>query len=212
MYGFIEPFYEKCGRAIARGHIFNDQPVYLPATHGLKITRVDPQDDTQLEYEVCGRTDEIFNHPPVSSLGMESTEGAVIHKTKKDRPVVVLGGMHASELYAREDRTKHASIALVAPVYKAAQYTETMRCRIRNYELANVFYLPADGSLGFEEGFVRLDHIQSVDQDRLSKHRGIKLVDDALDALTEWLTTLLTAQESEDSLIREYRKEMLNQD
>ncbi len=212
MYGVIEPFYEKCERAIARGHIFNDQPVYMPARHGLKFTRVDPKDDSQLDFEVCGRTDEIFNHPPVSSLGMESTEGAVVAKTKKDRPVIVLGGMHASELYGREDRTKPASIALVAPVYKADQYSETMRRRIRNYELANVFYLPADGSLGFEEGFARLDHIQSVDQDRLSKHRGMKLVDDALDALTEWFTTLLTAQEPEDSLIRQYRTEMRNQD
>ena len=30
------------------------------------------------------------------------------------------------------------------------------------YDIANVFYLPAASSLGFKEGFARLDHLQAV--------------------------------------------------
>jgi hypothetical protein len=164
MDGLIDPFYESCEPALEPGHIWCDQPIYLPARHGLKITRVDPLDDSKLDYNVCGRTEEIFDHPPVASLKMESTEGAVVAKTKRDRPVIVIGGTHASELLGREDRTTHAEIAMVVPVYKSEQYSEAMRRRMQIYDIANVFYLPAASSLAFKEGFARLDHLQAVPQ------------------------------------------------
>jgi hypothetical protein len=205
MDGLIDPFYESCEPALEPGHIWCDQPIYLPARHGLKITRVDPSDDSKLDYKVCGRTEEIFDHAPVASLKMESTEGAVVAKTKRNRPVIVIGGMHASELLGRADRTTHAEIAMVVPVYKAEQYSDAMRRRMQTYDIANVFYLPAASSLAFKEGFARLDHVQAVPQARLSKHRGLKLSEDALAALIEWLTTLLTGQAPTDSMIDDYR-------
>jgi hypothetical protein len=201
MDGLIDPFYEACEPALEPGPIWCDQPIYLPARHGLKITRVDPLDDSKLDYRVCGRTEEIFDHPPVASLKMQSTEGAVVAETKRDRPVIVIGGTHTSELLGHADRTTHAEIAMVVPVYKAEQYTDAMRRRMQIYGIANVFYLPAASSLAFKEGFTRLDHVQAVPQGRRSKHRGLKLSDDAFAALR----TLLSGRAPTDSMIEDYR-------
>jgi hypothetical protein len=205
MYGLVDPFYEGCAAAIEPGHIWCDQPVYLPARHGLKIARVNPSDDSNLDYTVCGPTAEIFNHPPVQSLRMESSEGAVIAKTKRDRPVIVIGGTHAAEFSRTKGRASHAEIAMVVPIYGSDQYDEHVRRRMQIYDFTNVFYLPAHSALGFDEGFARLDHIQPIAQSHLSKHRGLKLAGEAFDALTEWLTAFLTGLKQTDSIIDEYR-------
>jgi hypothetical protein len=86
MHGLIDPFYEKCEPSVEPGQDWCDQHLYLPPSHGLKVTRVDPKDDRNLEYSVCGRTTEIFDHAPVHSLSMESSEGAVVAKTKRTGP------------------------------------------------------------------------------------------------------------------------------
>ncbi|HUN77421.1 MAG TPA: hypothetical protein VMU32_00715 [Solirubrobacteraceae bacterium] len=211
MHGLIDPFYEACEKAVEAGQIWCDQPVYLPARHGLKITRVNPEDDTELDYAVGGRTAEIFAHPPVHSLKMESNEGAVIAKTKRERPVIVLGGGSASEFQPRQGRARHAEIVMVVPVYGADQYDEHTRRRIRGYEFTNAFYLPESRELGFEEGFARLDHIQPVIENHLSKHRGLRLSQDALEALQEWLMTFLTGRQPADSLIDFYRRTVLTE-
>src|SRR5829696_7307728 len=67
MYGYIEPFYEAAAAAREPGHVWADQPVYLPPRHGLKLTRVNPQDDRDLDFEVVGRTADTFNHAPVQT-------------------------------------------------------------------------------------------------------------------------------------------------
>lgn len=206
MHGLIDPFFEPAPVAdVAPGHIWCDQPVYLPAQHGLKVKRVDPNDDHNLDYEVCGRTSEIFNHPPAYSLKMESTEGAVIAKTKRDRPVVVLGGGSASD-FSPSRKPRHAEVVMVVPIYGADQYDEEIRKRMRMYDFANVFYLPADRLLSFDEGFARMDHLQAVSAKHLSKHRGLKLSDEALAILHEWLMRFLTEAQPADSMIEDYRK------
>ncbi len=210
MHGLIDPFYEKCSAAIEPGHIWCDQPVYLPARHGLKVTRVDPNDDSNLEYEVGGRTSEIFNHPPVHSLKMESTEGAVIAKVKRERPVIVLGGKSASDFSPSKGQARHAEIVMVVPIYGADQYDEQIRKRMMIYDFTNAFYLPADPSAGFDEGFARLDHIQPVLEGHLSKHRGLRLADEALDALQEWFMTFLMNMKPADSMIEDYRRMVIS--
>jgi hypothetical protein len=211
MHGLVDPFYEKSGPAIEPGQIWCDQPVYLPARHGLKITRVNPKDDSNLTYKVGGRTAEIFDHPPVHSLKMESTEGAVIAKVKRDRPVVVLGGKSASEFSPSRGRARHAEIVMVLPIYGADQYEEQVRKRMMIYDFTNAFYLPADSSLGFDEGFARLDHIQPISEAHLSKHRGFKLAAEALDLLHEWFMTFLTNTKPTDSIIEDYRHMILTE-
>ena len=50
----------------------------------------------------------------------------------------------------------------MVPVYGANQFDEHTRRRISYYEFTNVFYLPAQRTPAFDEGFARLDHVQSV--------------------------------------------------
>jgi hypothetical protein len=209
MHGLLDPFYDACEAAIEPGHIWCDQPLYLPARHGLKIARVDPKDDRKLDYTTCGRTAEIFSHPPVKSLGMESSEGAVIAKTKRHRPVIVLGGMSASEFSPARGSATHAEIVMVVPVYGADQYDQQVRRRMQIYDFTNVFYLPAEPSLGFTEGFARLDHLQPVAQTHLCKHKGMGLAPETLDVLGEWLTSFLTGLRPVGSMIEDYRRWML---
>lgn len=209
MLGWIEPFLEVTAAAVEPGHIWADQPIYLPPRHGLTIERVDPSDDRQLNFSVAGRTAAIFNHPPVHSLKLESTEGAVVAKTKRDRPVIVLGGTSASELFAGPDKATAVDTVMVVPVYGADQFSEHMRRRIAYYEFTNLFYLPAHSNPTFEEGFARLDHVQPVHRNHLSRHRGLKLSSDALDALIEWFVAFATERQPTDSIIAEYRREML---
>ena len=207
MHGWIEPFYEEAEPALEPGHIWRDQPIYLPPRHGLKIERVDPQDDRSLDFRVCGRTADTFDHPPVHSLKLESSEAAVVAKSKRDRPVVVLGGASATDI--RPFGTEVADIVMVVPIYGADQYDEHTRRRIAYYEFTNVFYLPANPRPRFDEGFARLDHVQPIAQNHLTRHCGLKLTSDALDALVEWFIASTTNRIPDDSLIFEYRREML---
>ncbi len=208
MFGWIEPFYEEASPAIEPGHIWSDQPIYLPPRHGLKIERVNPEDDRELDFRVCGRTADTFDHPPVQSLKLESSEAAVIAKTKKNRPVLILGGTSATELRPRGIGL--ADVVMVVPVYGADQYDERTRRRISYYEFTNAFYLPAHGGT-FDEGFARLDHVQAVTQANLVRHKGLKLSADALDALVEWFVGFSTNRLPDDSVIRDYRREMLTE-
>ncbi len=208
MYGWIEPFYEATNKAIAPGQVWSDQPIYMPPTHGLKIERVDPEDDTNLSLTVVGRTLDTFNHPPIKSLGIESTEAAVVARTKRNRPVIILGGQTATEVRLRG--TTVADIAMVVPVYGADQFDAHTRERMAYYEFTNVFYLPASKEHGFEEGFARLDHVQPVKTAHLTNHRGFRLAPDALDALIEWFMAFTTGRMPDDSLILEYRREQLS--
>jgi hypothetical protein len=208
MHGWIEPFYEPAESAIEPGHIWCDQPIYLPPRHGLKIERVNPSDDSNLNLTVCGRTADVFAHPPIHSMRLESSEAAVVAKAKRDRPVIVLGGMTATELLPR--RTTHAGTVMVIPVYGADQFDEHTRRRISYYEYANAFYLPANKDPRFDEGFARLDHTQPVSADHLTRHRGVKLSADALDALVEWFVAFTTNRQMDDSIILDYRREKLS--
>ncbi len=207
MHGWIDPFYEPASRAIAPGHVWCDQPIYMPPRHGLKITRVNPQNDADLDYEVCGRTADTFSHPPIHSLRLESSEGLVVAQTKRNRPVIILGGTAATEL--RPIDTRHVETVFVVPVYGADQFDEQVRRRISYYEFTNAFYLPDCTRPQFDEGFARLDHAQAVSQSHLVNHRGLKLVSDALDALVEWFVAYATGRLPDDSIILEFRREML---
>jgi hypothetical protein len=207
LHGLIDPFYEPAQSALEPGHIWCDQPIYMPPRHGIKIGRVNPQDDTDLDFEICGRTADTFNHPPIHSLKLESTEALVLARAKWHRPVIVIGGAGATEI--KPGTTTHADTVMVIPVYGADQYDEHTRRRISYYEFTNAFFLPALKAPPFDEGFARLDHVQSVSQKHLAGHRGIKLSADALDALIEWFIAYTTGRLPADSLILGYRSEML---
>jgi hypothetical protein len=207
MHGYIEPFYEAADPGYEPGHVWNDQPIYLPARHGLKITRVNPEDDRELNYEIRGRTDDLFDHPPVFSMQLESTEAPVVAVAKKDRPVIILGGVAASEIAQHRDQPTHLEIVWAVPIYGAENYPEAIRNRIRIYDFRNFFYLPEDAALGFKEGFARLDHAQPVKRSMLRTHRGLRLTSDARDALREWYVYFTTDWIDRESMILDYRRD-----
>jgi hypothetical protein len=213
LHGVIDPFYrdvEAADRQFAAGHIWNDQPVYLPPRHALKITRVDRHDDTRLEFRVGGRTDDMYDHAPVHSLKLESNEAAVLTKSKKNRPVIVLGGTSAAEPIAGTDRATHADTAICVPVYGGDQFTSGMRERMRAYEFANIFYLPvSDCRTQFDEGFANFNHAQPIPRSLMRRHRGLALSEDALQAIHEWYLHFITGRSDPDSAVMMYRHEEL---
>jgi mRNA-degrading endonuclease toxin of MazEF toxin-antitoxin module len=190
---------------IRRGDIYEDQPVYMPARHGIRLTNIDPNDEQDPDFELCGRTEDIFHHPPLKRYHLESNEAWIVHKAKWARPVVVLSheptvdplpghGPQPSETY------------LCAPIFGADQHAKELRQRIAAYEFPNLFYLPESGSPSFSEGFVRLDFIQSIRKLDLRNPR-CSLTADAMTALDEWLLHYLTGSLPVGSLVGEYRRE-----
>ena len=123
MYGWIEPFFERAEPAIEAGHIWSGQPIALPPRHGLKIGRIDPTDDAKLTFEVTGRGDDLFGHPPIHSLAMSSDEALVLARATRGRPVIVLSVTAAAALAAdgpRDDATPVAGKAGAAAVGEVA--------------------------------------------------------------------------------------------
>ncbi len=207
MDGVID-FFEPADATYDLGQIWCDQPLYLPPKHGVKFTRVSQEDDRDFDFELTGRTSDTFDHAPINSLKLESTEGAVLAKTKWERPVIIVGGSGASDVRPRGTPTHH-DILWVVPVYGSDQYDEDVVRRIRMYDFKNLFYLPASESPAFDEGYARLDHAQPVRRDLLRGHRGLKLTADALAALHEWLIGFSTGKIEPESLILQYREEQI---
>jgi hypothetical protein len=207
VYGWIEPFYEAAAAAIEPGHIWCDQPLELPPRHALKIDRVNPKDDAKVDFTLSERTPDTFEHPPVHSLGLGVGEGAVLARTTRNRPVVVLGGTTATQL--GPDTAHDAGTAIVVPIFAAGRYDEATRRRIAAYGFTNAFYLPASAQPAMSESFARLDQAQPVFRAHLVEHQGLKLSSDALDALVEWFVAFSTNRQPDDSLILEYRRERL---
>jgi hypothetical protein len=213
VHGLIDPFYEPAPRGqpnnIQRGQIYEDQPAYMPARWGLRITRVDPMDDRNVSYEITGRTEDIFSHAPlVGPPPLADGEAFIVGKAKLRRPVIVLAG-EGFELFPGPQVSRPSDTYLCAPVYGGDQYSEEMRKRVHAYEYSNFFYLPDSSGPIFREGMVRFDHIQAIRRDHLRSRARAQLTADALLALEDWLYHYLTGRLSADSLIGEYRADEL---
>ena len=169
MYGWIEPFYEPAEAAIEPGHIWCDQPLELPPRQALRIDRVNPKDDSKVDFTLSERTPDTFEHPPVHSLGLGAGEGLVLARTVRDRPVVVLGGTTATEL--DPDGSHDAGTAIVIPIFAAERYDEPTRRRIAGYGYTQRV-LPARRPRTLGEGFARLDQAQPVLRPSSPRTRG----------------------------------------
>lgn len=212
MHGLIEPFYEAARigpqEVVARGDIYEDQPMYLPARHGLRLKKIDPTTEEILDLEIVGRTDDIFIHPPLKRFNLRDGEAFILATAKLHRPVVVLAA-EGMDLLAGPDVARAARSLLCAPIYGGDQFSESMRKRVRAYEFPNLFYVPESKLPIFQEGFVRLDEIQAIRRDHLRRRRHARLSSDAMAALEEWLYYYLTGRIQTDSLIMLYRQEEL---
>lgn len=201
MYGWIDPFYERAEPAVEPGQIWCAQPIALPPRHTLKLGKVDPKDDSKLSFTIAERSDDGAGHPPIHSLGLRSDELLVVAKARRNRLVIVLGMSTGPGLGS-------AGVTVV-PLYEAAEHDADARRRVSRYEYANAFYLPAFGRPQLAESIARLDHAQPVGSGQLADPAGLRLSADALDALVEWFVACTTSRLPADSLIVEYRREML---
>jgi hypothetical protein len=207
VHGWIEPFFERAAAAIEPGHIWSAQPIALPPRHALKIGRVDPKDDAKLDFKLVERGDGAYGHPPIHSLGLASDEAILLARATRDRPVVVLGAGSPAAGELGSDGPRDAHNAIVVPLHPAHRYDEATRRGVARYAFSNAFYLPANERPRLDESVARLDHVQPLPCAELTEHRGLKLSDDALDALVEWFVAFTTNRIPEDSLILAYRRE-----
>lgn len=97
---------------------------------------------------------------------------------------------------------------LCAPVFGGDQFPKELRERMAAYEFPNIFYLPTSVKPSFDEGFVRLDHMQSVRRNDL-RSRKCQLSEDARNALDDWVVHYLTGRLPAESLVSVYRTEEL---
>lgn len=214
MHGLIDDFYEAAPDqnpvAPRPGDIYTDQPIYLPARHGLRLSNFDPTDESDIDFEITGRTEDIFNHPPLKKYDLPHGEAFILGRAKLRRPVIIVA-KEGSELFPGPDVARVAGTVVCIPAYGADQLSVHQRERVRAYEFPNLFYLPQSSSPPFDEGYARLDHIQAIRINLLRpKTTRTRLSDDALQALQEWILHFLTGRLPKDSLLEIYRQEQLD--
>jgi hypothetical protein len=192
---------------IGRGDIFESQPAYVPADFGLRLTNVGESGEDEPGFELCGRTQDIFQHPPTRRFGgLAYGEALVVAKAKWARPVVVLA-QGGKSLLAGPDKARATGTHLCAPIYGADQFSANIRRRLRAYEFPNLFYLPASEWPHFGEGFVRFDHVQAIRQSHLRNRSDAALSHEATAALDDWLVHYLTGRLDPGSMLAAYRDE-----
>lgn len=211
MDGLIDPFYVPAPgeqhHLISVGDFYLDQPVYLPPKYGIRINSVTPRDELD-DIEITGRTQDLYNHPPVQQLKLGRDEALVVTLSKRNRPVLVLAEPGGNPL-AGPDVVANAQTWLCAPVYGGTQFSAQVRESIRAYKYPNLFYLPESTSPSMKEGFLRFDHLQAIPTNDLTRRMPAKLSEEALEAAHEWLYFYLTRRLPHDSVIAEYRREKL---
>ena len=195
---------------IRRGDIFEDQPAYVPAEFGIRLTNLGPAGAGDPDFELCGRTQDIFEHPPTRRFGgLAYGEALVVSKAKWARPVVVLAA-GGKALLAGPNKARATGTYLCAPVYGADQFSAELRRRLAAYAFPNLFYLPASDWPPFGEGFVRFDHMQAIRASHLRNRRHAAISGEAMAVLNDWLAYYLTGRLEPGSPLAAYREEQLS--
>lgn len=208
MHGLVDPVYEAVdGRSpndIRRGDIYEDQPVYLPARHALRLSKIDPKETRQPEFEIAGRTHDAFLHQPIKwPVELPHGEALIVSRAKWSRPVIVISDAAGSELIAGLGSSRVVTTRVCIPIYGCDQHDRTTMQRVERYEFPNLFYLPKSVRPHMDEGFARLDHLQAIESSSL-RNRRCQLSSDALDFLDEWLAGYLTGRMPSSGLIALY--------
>jgi hypothetical protein len=155
----------------------------------LRFLSSDPKEVEPPDFEITGRTEDVFHHSPMKHpVPVPWGEALVVSNAKWRRPVIVVSDATGSEiLLPREKPTK---TYMCVPVYGCDQHEKEPILRIAHYEYPNLFYLPRSIRPPFDEGFARLDHLQAIQVTNL-RERKCRLSDEALDFLDEWLVYFL---------------------
>jgi len=189
------------------GQIYAAQPTYLPAPFGIRLSDVGGDDAPDMEI-TRARTQDLFQHDHCKAFALPPGEALVVAKAKWNRPVVVLGEP-GTELLARRHKARRADSFVCAPIYGADQFSAGHIASVAAYAYPNLFYLPASVSPPFDEGFVRLDHLQAIARPHLRARRSAMLSAPALELLRHWLMNYLGGGLPAASPIAAYREHAL---
>ncbi len=155
---------------------------------------------------------------PVAALPQIDKEVFTVYRAKK-RPAIIIssGGTSVEDALKRgKPKSHYAPTILVAPFYggdqegQRAGFLAAFTERVRRCEYPQFMWdmLPLDSST--KESVVRLDHIQPIgrseDSVEITKYR---LSSTALFFFDEWLEWIVTGQLRAESILGEYREELL---
>lgn len=189
-----------------RGHIYEALVPYSGEAkpRRLKVVTAEENKPPWCEMEYAGLND-IRNADAVPELGLSERE-AMIVRHAKCRRVVLLSCPPASW---QSGPTGSEGVYLVAPIYSFKSHdTADHRSRVKAYAYNTLFWLPGDDDARMFESCVRLDRVQPV-HTSLLEAKPIKLIPQALDALTAWYGAYLTNRIPQRLL--DYRTQALSQ-
>jgi len=189
-----------------RGHIYEALVPYSGEEHPRRLKVVAAEEGTEPWCEVEEVTlNAIRAAPAVPELELATREALIVRKAKCRR-VILLSCPPANW---QSGPSSSEGVYLVAPIYSFKSHDGAdHRSRVKAYAYNTLFWLPGDETCGMLEGCVRLDRVQPV-HSSLMEAKPIKLMPDALDALTAWYGAYLTNRIPQR--IIEYRSEALKQ-
>jgi hypothetical protein len=194
-------------KQLNRGQLCWGPGLYLPSRLStLELAYYDPKNERLNQYKVLSKPPEniVFNHTPVHELKLEHDEELLVIKAKR-RLLVVISQAPISWPPGGARLKERGYVCL--PLYSFHQAdSQEFRVRVRALEYPWWIYLPGDSSLRIEEGFVRLDRMQVVEE-RLLQPVTVTLTEWALLLVSEWLRYFLTGEI--EPLFLEDRQDML---
>ena len=195
-------------RQLSRGQICWAPVGYLSShLQSVSLTSYHPRDESLNVYAMSIHAPDDsspFDHPPVHELRLQNDEALLVNRVKR-RPAVVMSQKNDFWSLGVGRLTERGLVCL--PMYSFhADDSEEFRRRIRAQEYPWWIYFPAQPQLRLQEGFARLDRVQTIEETHLQPTLQA-LTDDALWFVSEWLRYYLT--EEIDDVLFQYRQESM---
>lgn len=193
-------------RQLNRGQICWAPVGYLSSQlQSIDLSSHNPRDERLNQYSISTHEPDdqsVFNHVPVHELKLQHNEALLVNRVKR-RPVIIMSQKNEGWTRAGPRLAERGLVCL--PIYSFhPNDTTEFRRRIQAQEYPWWIYIPEHA--GFQEGFARLDRLQTIEETHLEPTRR-SLTDDALWFVSEWLRYYLT--EEIDDLLFEYRQNLV---
>lgn len=209
----VERYYQTTSEAEARrfprGQFCWGPGLYLPSRlQTLELLHYEPHNEALNRYAVLPNPPAqlLFDHTPVHELRLEHDEELLVIKAKR-RLLVVVSQAPTPWPPAGDRLQERGYVCLPAYSFHPEDSPE-FRTRIRALEYPWWLYLPAESAPKMQEGFMRLDRMQVVEE-RLLQPTRTRLTEEALFFVSEWLRYYLTGEI--DPLFLQDRKELLEE-
>jgi len=207
----VDKYYETTtaskAKLLNRGQLCWGPGLYLPSRLStLELVHYDPKNERLNQYKVLSNppANIVFNHTPIHELKLEHNEELLVIKAKR-RLLIVMSQAPISWPPGASRLKEHAYACLPRYRFHPADSPE-FRVRVKALEYPWWIYTPGESSFRIDDGFVRLDRIQVVEESLLQPITAT-LTEWALLLVSEWLRYFLTGEI--ESLFLLDRQEML---